>query len=133
MPANPTNFLALGFDERRLLAHRAIGWLSAFRELRMWGEDILCRSRRYATPLACPSQLDHVTGRALPLGHGEHMGCPRVEHGALLGRPVMALIDPGDAGAAAADVVRQDSSRGSAHSKQRARQPSLPFLRSCVE
>ena len=30
------------------------------------------------------------------------MGSPGVERGALLGRPVVPLIDPGDAGAAAA-------------------------------
>ena len=55
-------------------------------------------------PLVC-AQLYHVAGRAPPLGRSEHVGCPGVERGAFLGRPVVALIDPGDAGATAADVV----------------------------
>ena len=55
---------------------------------------------------ARPSQRDDVAGGAPPLGHGEHVGCPGVERGALLRRPVVTLIDPGDAGAAAADVIQ---------------------------
>ena len=71
---------------------RAMTWLPSRhrRSQRLVGS---CRVLRLNTP-SKPSSTDPLR-MGLPLGRGEHVGCPSVEGGALLGGPVVALIDPG--------------------------------------
>src|SRR6516162_8239348 len=57
-------------------------------------------------PSARVRELHDVVGRGPAFGHREHVRCPGVEGGALLGCPVVPLVDASNPAAAAADVVQ---------------------------